>query len=45
LRFREVDEIKKTHLIGILIGLTIALSLLPTVNAANLVFVSPSGET
>jgi hypothetical protein len=37
---------KKIHIIGILIGLTIALSLLPTVNAAAPpIFVSPSGET
>jgi len=36
---------KKTRTIEILIGLTIALSLVPTINAANLVFVSPSGET
>ena len=37
---------KKTHLIGILIGLTITLSILPTVNAVgSIVFVSPTGET
>jgi len=38
---------KKTHLIGVLIGLTIALSMLSIVNAVgpDLVFVSPTGET
>ncbi len=35
---------KKIHIIGILIGLTIALLLLPTVYAVGLIFVSPSGE-
>jgi hypothetical protein len=44
--FREVDEMKKTHLIGILIGLTITLSILPAVNAVgDIAFVSPTGET
>jgi len=42
--FREVDKMKKIHLIGILIGLTITLSMLPAVNAA-IAFVSPTGET
>ena len=37
---------KKTHLIGILIGLTITLSILPAVNAVgSIAFVSPTGET
>jgi len=37
---------KKTCLIGILIGLTITLSILPAVNAnGSIVFVSPTGET
>jgi DNA-directed RNA polymerase subunit F len=36
---------KKTRLIGILIGLTITLAILPSANAADLVFVSPTGET
>jgi hypothetical protein len=44
--FREVYEMKKTHLIGILIGLTITLSILPAVNAVGgIAFVSPTGET
>jgi hypothetical protein len=37
---------KKTHLIGIIIGLTITLSILPAVTAVgSIVFVSPTGET
>ena len=37
---------KKTHLIGIIIGLTIILSILPAVNAVgSITFVSPTGET
>jgi hypothetical protein len=44
--FREVDKMKKIHLIGILIGLTITLSMLPAVNAVgSIAFVSPTGES
>jgi uncharacterized cupredoxin-like copper-binding protein len=36
---------KKTHLIVILIGFTITLSMLPAANAVGITFVSPTGET
>ena len=42
--FREVDKMKKTHLIGILIGLAITLSILPAVNAVGSIALSHPPE-